>query len=138
MKKTYKKLAIALLTVAVVANVQARRSNDDNDRSGLYQPKTPWPLAPVEDAVVGAGSTTAEIVTLGHADTGNAPTGLVVAAPDAIPGVSYARKKDSDKKSCNKQSSKKGSSCTKKCKMKNNKCTNKKHHVAGMSDSDSE
>lgn len=108
MKKTYKKLAIALLTVAVVAAVEAKKQKNNND-SGVYQPRTPWPFAPVEDAVVGAGATTAEIVTVGHADTGNAPSGLAVAVPDAVPGVSYARSKDSNdetstsrKKSCKK------------------------------------
>jgi hypothetical protein len=85
-----KKLGITLLTLAVfTSGVQAE--NEKRSRKGVYQAKTPWPLAPVEDAVVGAGSAAAEIVTVGHANTGNAPTGLAVAVPDAIPGVSAAR-----------------------------------------------
>jgi len=96
-----KKLGIALLTLAVFTTART----EDKE---LYQPKTPWPFAPFEDAAVGATSTAAEIVTVGHADTGNAPTGLVVAIPDAVPGVSAARAdKTNSRKSPSKAKSKK-------------------------------
>ncbi len=86
MKKSFKKLSVVLLAFAA-GQVQAK---------DVYQPKTPWPFAPFEDAAVGAGSVTAEVVTAGHADTGNGASGLAVAVPDAVPGVSYARGKDRD------------------------------------------
>ncbi len=99
-----KKLALALLTLAVVVNIQAQ--SEKRSRKGLYQPASADTLViipGVEDAVVGAGSTVAEIVTLGHANTGNAPTGLIVAVPDVLPGVAKARKDSNSDESCPSQ-----------------------------------
>lgn len=87
MKKSFKKLSIVLLTFAA-GQVEAKKD--------LYQPKSPWPFAPVEDAAVGV----AGVVTLDHVEVGSgdqsAASGLLVAVPDAVPGVSYARTKDKD------------------------------------------
>jgi hypothetical protein len=108
-----KNLGIALLLVAVFTNATAKE-----DRK-VYQPKSPWPLVVVEDAVVG----TAGVLTLGQTDAD--PTALPMTIPDAIPGVSYARTKDNDsccdkkkmKKECKKESTKvkKEKSCKKSC-----------------------
>lgn len=73
-----KKLEVTLLTLAAFTTAQ-----------GVYEPKTPWPLAPVEDAVVG----TAGVLTLGQTDAD--PSALPMTVVDAVPGVSYARTKDS-------------------------------------------
>jgi len=86
-KMKNKILGMTLLTLAIFTNIQAK-----NEKGG-YQPKSPWPLVVVEDAVVG----TAGVVTLGQTDAN--PTALPMTAVDAIPGVSYARTKDNcDKK----------------------------------------
>jgi len=83
--KSYKKLSLALLSFAAFSQVRAE--------SDLYQPKTPWPIAPFEDAAVG----TVGVVTLNHVgEDENAASGLAVAVPDAVPGVAYARSKDND------------------------------------------
>jgi len=79
-----KKLGIALLTLAIFTNASAKKDRE------VYQPKSPWPLVVVEDAVVG----TAGLLTLGQTDAD--PSALPMAIPDAIPGVSYARTKDND------------------------------------------
>lgn len=114
-----KKLGIALLTFAVFANIHAE--SEKRSRKGLYQPASADTLViipGVEDAVVGAGSTVAEIVTLGHANTGNAPTGLVVAVPDLLPGVAKARKDSNSEESCPRKQKTKS---TKECKAKKEK-----------------
>lgn len=82
--KSFKKLSLTLLTVTAIGQVQAE--------TDLYQPRTPWPLAPVEDVVVG----TVGVVTLDHvgSEDESAASGLLVAVPDAVPGVSYARGKN--------------------------------------------
>jgi len=107
-----KKLGIALLTFAVFTNIQAK--SEKHSREGFYQPASTDAviiIPGIEDAVVGAGATVAEIVTFGHANTGNAPTGLLVAVPDVF-GASKARAdKDSDsKKRVKKEKTKKSSS----------------------------
>lgn len=87
-----KKLGIALLTLAVFTTTQTK------NREGVYQPKTPWPLAPIEDVVVG----TAGVLTFGQTDAN--PSALPMALPDAIPGVSAARaNKSSDSESTPKK-----------------------------------
>jgi hypothetical protein len=99
-KMKNKKLGIALLTLAVFTSIQTK--NEKRSREGLYQPASTDAVIIVpgiEDAVVGAGSTVAEIVTLGHANTGNAPTGLLVAVPDVF-GAAKARKDSNSDKSC--------------------------------------
>jgi len=80
-----KKLGIVLLTLAVFTNACAKKE----DRK-VYQPKSPWPLVIVEDAVVG----TVGVLTLGQTDAD--PSALPMTLPDAIPGVSYARTKDNE------------------------------------------
>lgn len=129
MKKQYKKLSLALLCVAVVAQVEARRDKEDKDRSrrsenGVYVAKTPWPFAPVEDAVVG----TAGVVTLDQTDAD--PSALAAVVPDAVPGVQYKRNKDLKESKENKSMNKK-----KKCTRHKNCNGNhkKKKHVAGES-----
>lgn len=105
-KMKNKKLGIALLTLAVFTTTQTKDNSNDS-QSDLYNPHAPWPFSVAEDVAVGAGATTAEIVTVGHADTGNASTGLIVAAPDAL-GAQYARKdKSNSKKSSSKAQSRK-------------------------------
>ena len=112
-----KKLGLALLTLAVFTNARATRQDRE-----VYQPKSPWPLVVVEDAVVG----TAGVLTLGQTDAD--PTALPMTLPDAIPGVSYARTKDNEscpskkrtKKECKAQQEKpakvkKEKSCKKSC-----------------------
>ena len=99
-----KKLGIALLTLAVVVNAQAE--SEKRSREGLYQPATTDAviIVPgVEDAVVGAGATVAEIVTLGHANTGNAPTGLLVAVPDVFGAAKLRQDSDSDESCSSKK-----------------------------------
>lgn len=107
MEMKNKKLGIALLTFAVFTTTQ-----------GVYEPKTPWPLAPVKDAVVG----TAGVITLGQTDAD--PSALPMTVPDAIPGVSYARTKDNCDSNCEKpnkkqrvkkEKTKKEKSCKKSC-----------------------
>jgi len=114
-------LGMTLLTLAIFTNIQAK-----NEKGG-YQPKSPWPLVVVEDAVVG----TAGVVTLGQTDAN--PTALPMTAVDAIPGVSYARTKDNcDKKKCrtNKKYTKKdtasASSSKKRMKKETTKISKKK------------
>lgn len=95
-----KKLGIALLTVAVFTNIQTK--SEKRSREGLYQPASTDAviIVPgVEDAVVGAGATVAEIVTLGHANTGNASTGLLVAVPDVFGAAKVRADKNSDSSS---------------------------------------
>lgn len=115
MKKSYKNLGLALLCVAVVATVEAKKDNKK-----AYVPKSPWPLAPVEDAVVG----TAGVLTLGQTDAD--PSALPMTIPDAIPGVSYARGKDEDKKCCDKNMKKKSSKKQDKKKEKKQSAKKKK------------
>jgi hypothetical protein len=95
MKKSFKKFSIVLLALAA-GHVQSKKDT--------YQPTSPWPLAPIEDVVVGV----AGVATLDHVgpEDQSAASGLVVAIPDAIPGVSYARRKSNDKSSKNNSQSK--------------------------------
>lgn len=104
-----KNLGITLLTLAVFTTTQTAEQ-----KQGAYEPQTPWPIRPFEDAVVGAGSTVAEVVTVGNAHTGNAPTGLAVAVPDAIPGVSAARTEKTSRSQKNRSQTSQSSSRAKK------------------------
>ncbi len=95
MKKSYKKLSIALLCVVTLAKVQAEKDRSRRSENGVYVAKTPWPIAPIEDAVVG----TAGVVTLDQTDAD--PSALAAVVPDAVPGVQYTRNtnlKKSDRK----------------------------------------
>lgn len=117
MKKSYKKLSIALLCVVTLTKVQAESDRTEPDRSrrsenGVYVAKTPWPFAPVEDAVVG----TAGVVTLDQTDAD--PSALAAVVPDAVPGVQYKRNKDLEENRSDK-------------KMKKKNTKNKKKHTAG-------
>lgn len=117
-------IKIALIALAIFANLQAKEDH------GVYQPKSPWPLVVVEDAVVG----TAGVLTLGQTEAN--PSALPMTVPDAIPGVSYARTKDScEKEKCttNKKkrtqketSSNESSKSRKKSKKETTKTTRKK------------
>ncbi len=115
-----KKLEIALLAIATFTNIQAE--SEKRSREGLYQPASTDAviIVPgVEDAVVGAGATVAEIVTLGHANTGNAPTGLLVAVPDVFGAAKARQDKDSNGSCSSKKKMKK------ECKAKQEKSCKK-------------
>jgi hypothetical protein len=126
-----KKLKVALLTLAVFTNIHTK------DKKEVYQPKSPWPLVVVEDAVVG----TAGVVTLGQTDAD--PSALPMTIPDAIPGVSYARTHDKcDDKKCSSNKKRKSketsseSSSKKKVKKEKSATSKKKTATRKTKDSD--
>jgi|GEM_PF-3818574 len=100
--KSYKKLVLALLSCAVFTQVDARRNDSDEDTKTENKnvAQLPWPFAPVEDAAKGA----AGIVTLNETGTAESTAYIV---PDAVPGVSYQRKKDAEEKRSDSSTSRK-------------------------------
>lgn len=94
MKKTYKKLSITLLCVAIAANAHAKRDKENK----IYTPETA-DVAPLVPVVPVAEDLGAGIEGLFTGNRKGDVSGFAAAPMDAVPFAAEKRAEDSNKKS---------------------------------------